>query len=88
MRYTQKKKPSIKRTEEVDSSSDTTSYEDRIEKSLIHMQIKTVSESTVEKKDDISSRDKQLLLGKVSRLEDELWLATNLIQDLLTWQQN
>ena len=87
-RYSQKKKPSIKRTEEVDQSIDTTSYEDRIEKSLMHMQIKTVSESTVEKKDNISSIDKQLLLGKVSRLEDKLWLAKNLIQDLLTRQQN
>ena len=56
MRYTQKKKPSIKRTEEVDQNSDTTPYEDRIEKSLMHIQIKTVSESTVEKKDNISKR--------------------------------
>ena len=51
------------------------------------MQIKTVSESNVEK-DNISSRGIQLLHGKVSRLENELWLAKNLIQDLLTRQQN
>ena len=85
--YSQKKKPSIKRAEEVDSSSDTSSDEDFIEKSLMHMQIKTVSESTAEKKDNILSRDIQLLQGKVSRLENELWLAKNLIQDLLTRQQ-
>ena len=30
----------------------------------------------------------QLLQGKVSRLENELWLEKNLIQDLLTWQKN
>ena len=36
----------------------------------------------------ISSRDIQLLQGKVSQLENELWLANNLIQDLLTPQQN
>ena len=52
------------------------------------MRIKTVSESTAEKRDNISSRDIQLLQGKVSRLENELWLAKNLIQDLLTWLQN
>ena len=52
------------------------------------MRIKTVSESTAENKDNISSRDKHLLQGKVSRLEKELWLAKNLIQDLLTRQQN
>ena len=52
------------------------------------MQIKTVSESTLEKKGNISSRDIQLLLGKVSRFENELWLAKNIIQDLLTLQQN
>ena len=51
------------------------------------MQIKTVSESNVEM-DNISSRGIQLLLGEVSRLENELWLAKNLIQDLLTRQQN
>ena len=73
MRYSQKKKPSIERTEEVDQSSDTSSDEDFIVKSLMHMQIKTVSESTAEKKDNISSRDIQLLQGKVSRLENELW---------------
>ena len=78
-RYSQKKKPSIKRAEEVDSSSDTSSDEDFIEKSLMHMQIKTVSESTADKKDNISSRDIQLLQGKVCRLENELWLAKNLI---------
>ena len=88
MRYSQRKKPSIKRAEEVDQSSDTSSDEDFIEKSLMHMRIKTVSESTAEKKDNISSRDIQLLQGKVSRLENELWLAKNLIQDLLTRQQN
>ena len=70
--YSQKKKHSIKRAEEVDQSSDTSSDEDCIEKSQMHMQIKTVSESTVEKKDNISSRDIHLLLGKVSRLENEL----------------
>ena len=36
------------------------------------MQIKTVSESTAEKKDNISVRDIQLLQEKVSRLENEL----------------
>ena len=66
MRYSQKKKPRIKRAEEVDQSSDTSSDEDFIEKSL--MRIKTVSESTAEKKDNISSRDIQLLQGKVSRM--------------------
>ena len=69
-RYSQKKKTSIKRAEEVDSSSDTSSDEDFIEKSLMHMQIKTVSESTAEKKDNISSRDIQLLQEKISRLEN------------------
>ena len=88
MRYSQRKKPSIKRAEKVDQSSDTSSDEDFIEKSLMHMRIKTVSESTAEKKDNISSRDIQLLQGKVSGLENELWLAKNLIQDLLTRQQN
>ena len=88
MRYSQKKKPSIKRAEEVDQSSDTSSDEDFIENSLMHMRIKTVSESTAEKKNYISSRDIQLLQGKVSRLENELCLAKNLIQDLLTRQQN
>ena len=88
MRYSQKEKPSIKRAEEVDQSSDTSSDEDFIEKPLMHMRMKTVSESTAEKKDNISSRDIQLLQGKVSRLENELWLAKNLIQDLLTRQQN
>ena len=53
MHYSQKKKPSIKRAEEVDSSSDTSSDEDSIEKSLMHMQSETVSESTAEKKDNI-----------------------------------
>ena len=86
-RYSQKKKPSIKRAEEVDSSSDTSSDEDFIEKSLMHMQIKTVSESTAEKKDNISSRDRQLLQEKVSRLENKLWLAENHIQELLTRQK-
>ena len=70
MRYSQKKKPSIKRTEEVDQSSGTSSDEDFIEKFLMHMQIKTVSESTAENKDNISSRDIQLLQGKISRLEN------------------
>ena len=89
MRYTySQKKPSIKRAEEVDQNSDTKTDEDFIEKSLMHMRIKTVSESTAEKKDNISSRDIQLLRGKVSRLKNELWLAKNLIQDLLTRQQN
>ena len=88
MRYSQKTKPSIKRAEEIDQSRDTSSDEDFIENSLMNMQIKTVSESTAEKKDNISSRDIQLLQGKVSRLENELWLAKNLIQDLLTRQQN
>ena len=87
-RYSQKKNPSIKRAEEVDSSSDTSSDEDFIEKSLMHMQIKTVSESTAQKKDSISSRDIQLLQEKVNRLENELWLAKSLIQDLLTQQKN
>ena len=72
MRYSQKKKPSINRAEKVDQSSDTSSDEDFIEKSLMHMRIKTVSESTAEKKDNISSRDIKLLQGKVSRLENEL----------------
>ena len=72
----------------VDQSSDLGSDEDFIEESLTHMQIKTVSESTVEKKDNISSRNIQVLLGKVSRLENELWLVKNLVQDLLTRQQN
>ena len=81
--YSQKKKHSIKRAEEVDSSSDTSSDEDFIEKSLMHMQMKTVSESTAEKKDNIYSRDIQLLQEKGSQLENELWFAKNLIQDLL-----
>ena len=88
MRYSQKKKPCIKRAEEVDQSSDTSSDEDFIENSLMHMRIKTVSESTAEKKDNISSRDIQILQGKVSRLENELWLVKNHIQDLLTRQKN
>ena len=65
-RYSQKKKPSIKRADEVDSSSDTSLDEYLLEKSLMHMQIKTVSDSTAEKKDNISSRGIQLLQGKVS----------------------
>ena len=72
----------------VDQSSDLSSDEDFIEESPMHMQVKTVSESTVEKKDNISSRDIQVLLGKVSQLENELWLVKNLVQDLLTRQQN
>ena len=72
----------------VDQSSDLSSDEDFIEESPIHMQIKTVSESTVEKKDNISSRDIQVLLGKVSQLKNELLLVKNLVQDLLKRQQN
>ena len=67
MRYSQKKKPSIKRADEVDQSSDTSSDED-FKKNLMHMRIKTVSESTAEKKDNISSRDIQLLQGKSADL--------------------
>ena len=52
------------------------------------MQIKTVSESTAVKKDNISPRDIQLLQEKVHRLENDLWLAKNLIQDLFTRQKN
>ena len=82
----QKKKPSIKRTEEVDYSSDTSSDEDFIEKSLMHMSIKALSES-IEEKENGSPREIQLLQGKISRLENELNLTKNLIQSLLDNQQ-
>ena len=77
----QKKKPSLKRTEEVDYSSGTSSDEDFIEKSLMHMSIKAVSES-IEEKENGSPREIQLLHGKISRLENELNLTKNLIQSL------
>ena len=43
----------MKRTEEVYFSSDTSSDEDFIEKSLMHMRIRTVSESTKEKRENV-----------------------------------
>ena len=82
----QKKKPSLKRTKEVDYSSDTGSDEDFIEKSLMHMSIKAVSES-IEEKENGSPREIQLLQGKISRLEIELNLTKNRIQSLLANQQ-
>ena len=81
-----KKKPSIKITEEVDYRSDTSSDEDFIEKSLMHMSIKAVSEF-MEEKGKGSPREIKLLQGKISRLENELNLTKNLIQSLLANQQ-
>ena len=82
----QKKKHSIKRAEEVDYRRDTSSDEDFIEKSLMHMSIKAVSESIEEKRNG-SLREIQLLQGKISRLENELNLTKNLIQRVLAYQQ-
>ena len=82
----QKKKPCIKRTEEVDNSSDTSYHQDFIEKYLMHMSIKAVSES-IEEKENGSPREIQLLQGKISRPENELNLTKDLIQSLLANQQ-
>ena len=73
--YNQQKKPSIKISEDVYSISDTSSDEDLIEKSLVHMRVKTVSESTEEKRENGLSGNIQLLHGKISGLENELKLT-------------
>ena len=63
----QKKTLSIKRTEEVDYSSNTSSDEDFIENSLMHMSIKAVSEPSEEKKKG-SLRELQLYRERLADL--------------------
>ena len=62
-------------TEDVYSISDTSSDEDLIEKSLVHMRVKTVPESTEENRENGLSGNIQLLHGKTSGLENELKLT-------------
>ena len=73
-----RKKPSIKRAEELYSSSETSSYEDFIGKSMKHMRIKTVKGIT-ENEENASKRDIHHLQGKVKQLESEVRLTRNLI---------
>ena len=82
----QRKKPSIKRAEELYSSSETSSDEDFIGESMEHMGIKTVKEMT-EEEEKASKKDFQHLQGQVSQLENEIRLTKNIIQSLLAHKQ-
>ena len=84
--YYQRKKPSIKRTEELYSSSETSSAEDFIGESMKHMRIKTVKAIT-EEEEKASKRDLQDLQVKVSQLENEIRLTKNIIQSLSAHKQ-
>ena len=77
-----RKKPSIKRAEELYSSSETSSDEDFIDRSMRYMRIKTVKETT-EEEENASKRDIQHLQGKMSQLESEIRLIRNLIHNLI-----
>ena len=74
------KKPSIKRAEDLYSTSETSSDEDFIGKSMKHMRIKT------QKRKKMLQREIQCihhLQGKVKQLESEVRLTRNLIQSLI-----
>ena len=53
----------------------------------MRMRNKTVSESTVEKRKNVSEKNIKLLQGKIRRLENEQHVDKNLIESLIAQQQ-